>query len=83
MEQLLTDFRQFGFSAVAAVMMFLIYRADRKSAEERFESMRKVSEERFAALATEFREIVMENTSAYTKLSGAIERLQQRAGFRH
>jgi hypothetical protein len=55
-------FAQFGVGAVAAVMLFMIYRADRKA-----------SEDRFADLTKEFRTIVQDNTAAITKLTDALE----------
>ena len=53
---------QFGLGAVMAGVMFVIYRADRRS-----------SEARFGALANEFRTIVQDNTAAITKLTDALE----------
>jgi Pyruvate/2-oxoacid:ferredoxin oxidoreductase gamma subunit len=52
---------QFGLGAVMAGAMFWAYRADRKA-----------SEDRYALLANEFREIVQENTKVITKLSDAL-----------
>lgn len=58
-------FAQYGVSAVFAVAMFLIYRQDRKTSEERYEK-----------LAVEFRTIVQDNTKAITSNTDAIESLK-------
>jgi len=52
---------QFGLGAVMAGMMFIFYQRDRKA-----------SEDRYAALATEFRTIVQDNTKALVTLTDAM-----------
>jgi hypothetical protein len=48
---------QFGFGAVACGVLFMIYRADRKHSEERWEK-----------LASDFKGVIEHNTEAMTRL---------------
>lgn len=53
---------QFGMGGVVAAVALLFYSRDRKA-----------SEERYAALAQEFRTIVRDNTAALTRLTDALD----------
>jgi len=59
----LSPFAGLGVGGILAGVMFYFYRQDRKH-----------SEERFAALGSEFREIVQANTAAIVSLKDALNR---------
>lgn len=75
-----TQFLNLGVGGAVALVMFLVYRADRKSAEERFEEYAARTEKRYEEIAKDFRMIITENTAANVKLTAVIDQvLRERA----
>jgi len=57
-----------GIGAVFAVLMFLIYRHDRKMSEDRLSEDRKYMEDRLTALIETYNQAVQENTKILAEL---------------
>lgn len=68
----ISQFLNLGVGGAIAVLVLILWRMDRRTWSSVYEEDRKHSEERYVALAQEFRIIVRDNTAAMIRLAELI-----------
>ena len=73
--ELITGLSSLGVGAIFGVTVFLMYRADRKSSEERFEKLCQHHDKKWESLVIADQKTRQDNTKALTQLTMVLDKM--------